>query len=88
MLMIEEDVVAGYSQAIGFSVQLSQLNYVALLHVVADILSTTNHLSCQFQSRDVNFLKVGSAVISRYFSINIVVPCLMLARDDTNDVCF
>ena len=87
-LMIEEDAVAGYSQAIGLSVQLSQFNYVALLHAIADILSTTNHLSYQSQSRDVNFFKVWSAVISRYFSFNIVVPCLMLARNDTNDICF
>ena len=88
MLMIEEDAVVGYSQAIGVSVQLSQFNYVALLHVIADILSTTNHLSCQFQSRYVNFFKVWSTVISRYFSFNSVVSCLMLARNDTNDICF
>ena len=61
MLLIEEDA-AGDPTAIGLNVQLSQFQFVALLHFVADVLNTTNQLSCQFQSRDVHFSTVRTAV--------------------------
>ena len=65
MLLIEEDAAAGDPTAIGLNVQLSQFKFVPLLHFVADVLNTTNQLSCQFQSRDVHFSTVRTAVSGR-----------------------
>ena len=54
MLTSSEDLL-GDPTAIGLNQQLSSYLILALIHLSADVLSITNHLSKFFQSRDVCF---------------------------------
>ena len=91
MLLIEEDAAVGDPTAMGLHVQLAQFKFVALLHFVADVLNTTNQLSCQLQSRDVHFSTVRTAVsghkttYSASFSY-FVAPFSTILVDDR--ICF
>ena len=67
MVVVEEDAASGDPTAMGLQKQLSAYTIVALLHLTADILATTDHLSRLFQQRDVSFCGVQTAV-SQCFS--------------------
>ncbi|KAK2187597.1 hypothetical protein NP493_160g00032 [Ridgeia piscesae] len=62
MVVVEEDAASGDPTAMGLQKQLSAYTIVALLHLTADILATTDHLSRLFQQRDVSFCGVQAAV--------------------------
>ncbi|XP_078701696.1 uncharacterized protein LOC144927832 [Branchiostoma floridae x Branchiostoma belcheri] len=51
----EEQAAAGDPTAIGLHQQLTSYLPVALLHLLADVLDATNHLSRLFQYRDITF---------------------------------
>ena len=54
-VMLEEEAAKGDPAAIGLLAQLTKYKYIALLHLVGDILSVTNHLNRVFQYRDISF---------------------------------
>ena len=58
----DEQGAAGDPTAIGVHQQLRSYLYAALLHLAADVLDTTNHLSKLFQYRDVCFSALRSQV--------------------------
>ena len=64
VILLEDDAADEEPVAVGLLNQLKQYNFVALLHLAADILAETNHLSKFFQHRDISFDGVGTKVNS------------------------
>lgn len=62
MVLLSQDADKGDPVAIGLNQQLSGFKYLALLHLMADILTTTNHLRGQFQFQDVSFSALSREV--------------------------
>lgn len=58
LLLTSQEAAEGDPVAIGLNQQLSSYLYLALLHLTADVLSATNHLSKLWQYRDVCFSAV------------------------------
>nr|XP_006822498.1 PREDICTED: zinc finger protein 862-like [Saccoglossus kowalevskii] len=55
VMMIEDEAATGDPTAIGLHQQMTTYLFIALLHLTADVLSATNHLSRVMQYRDVCF---------------------------------
>ena len=62
MVMLSAEADAGDAVAKGIFKQLTSYRFLALLHLMTDILSTTNHLSRLFQYRDVTFSTLKHSV--------------------------
>ncbi|XP_019620150.1 PREDICTED: zinc finger protein 862-like [Branchiostoma belcheri] len=61
-LHTEEQAAAGDPSAIGINQQLTSFLPMALLHLLADVLDATNHLSRIFQYRDLTFSALRAQV--------------------------
>ena len=55
MVLLSQEADKGDPTAIGLHSQLSSYKFLALLHLTADILGISNHLSRIFQYKDVSF---------------------------------
>jgi hypothetical protein len=62
MTLLSQEADAGEPTAIGLYQQLSSYKFVALLHLIGDILDAPNHMSRLCQFRDVCFSAVRSDV--------------------------
>ena len=58
LVLVSEEAAQGDPTAIGLNKQLTSYVYLALVHLAAEVLSVTNHLSKVFQYRDVCFSAV------------------------------
>ena len=62
MVMLSAKADAGNVVAKGMFKQLTSYQFLALLHLMTDILCKTNHLSKLFQYRDVTFSTLKNCV--------------------------
>ena len=62
--------------AVGLRQQLLQYQVVATLHLLADALAETNHLSRVFQCRDVNFGSVPRHVSRKNKQFKMKYVCM------------
>ena len=62
MLLLEEEAALGDPASIGLMTQLKTYKFVALLHLMADVLDVTNHLSRVFQHRAISFHSIKPQV--------------------------
>ena len=71
LILLEEEAANDDPTSIGLLEQLSLFRYVALLHLLGDVVGATNHLCKIFQYRDISFSTLQSEV-------NVIhkVPCL------------
>lgn len=73
MVLLSQDANNGDPTAIGLNQQLSSFKWVALLHLVADVLNTINHLSRLFQHNDVSFSAIRGEVKNK-FLLRLTTP--------------
>ena len=71
LILLEEEAANDDPTSIGLLEQLSSFRYVALLHLLGDVVGATNHLCRIFQYRDISFSTLQSEV-------NVIrkIPCL------------
>ena len=62
LVHLSQDAASGNPVAIGLDQQLRKYKIVTLIHLSADILAATNHLSKLFQHQDITFSAVQSSV--------------------------
>ena len=62
LILLEEEAANDDPTSIGLLEQLSSFRYVALLHLLGDVVGATNHLCKIFQYRDISFSTLQSEV--------------------------
>ena len=67
LVHLSQDAALGNPVAIGFDQQLWKYKIVALIHLLADILTATNHLSKLFQHQNITFSAVLSSMEDWFF---------------------
>ena len=62
LVLLSQEADQGDPTAIGLFQQLTSYKICALFHLMADVLSATNHLSRIFQYRDICFRSIRNSV--------------------------
>ncbi|KAJ8277570.1 hypothetical protein GJAV_G00076780 [Gymnothorax javanicus] len=91
MILLEEESAQGDLTAQGLHRQLTSYRYVAMLHLVGDILQVTNHLNRIFQYRDISFMSIESQISGVLQTLNglrdvdedFLWPFLLHCNEDT-----
>ena len=80
MALVQREADSGDPTALGLNIQLSKYIYVALLHFVADVLSTTHHLNTQCCGVDFSTIseKASKKMQLQYCSTCVYPPTIAL----------
>lgn len=82
LVLLEEEAANADPTSIGLLDQLSLYRYVALLHLLGDVVGATNHLCEIFQYREISFSTLQSQVneiqkvVHLYFLKVVAESCL------------
>ena len=72
MMLLDEEAASGDPTSIGLHLQLSSYKVVALLHLTANVLHTTNNLCRIFQYRDLSFMTIKKGVCNMHVDKNVM----------------
>ncbi|XP_072014214.1 zinc finger protein 862-like [Amphiura filiformis] len=91
MTLLDQENAQEEPVAVGLYKQLKSYNFVALLHLAADVLGETNNLSKQFQFRDISFECIGEKIANCKANLRLMLAnpgthlTLMMNQFETTD---